>query len=311
MSEETKTKFVPCSRCGAPVLPNLAECMICGKEDPGRLANNFIGRKFVEFRQQQRKRQRNTTTTPDIDLSASLGQYRYLFTGAFAVSHTLMAVTVVLYLFAMLIDLGGVSLYAGGLSILAPSSDAVIRLGATGRIPLMLGRVWSFLTAPYLSTNLLDAGINVLWLFTIGRMVERFFGGAQTFLLYAASGIVGGIVGTLFGAGVMTTGSPALFGLFAGLIVFGRNMHDSMGDQLVRQGVMLAVILLLFDLLGSFSHLMADLGGAAVGYVIATLFVQNLSLRYDPLTDRVARAIAIASGALLVGGLILPLRLLG
>lgn len=309
MSEETKTKFVPCSRCGAPVLPNLAECMICGKEDPGRLTNNFIGRKYVEFRQQQRKKVKSNHT--GFDLPTSLGQYRYLFTGAFAVSHTLMAVTVVLYVFAMLIDLGGVSLYTGGLSILTPSSDAVIRLGATGRIPLMLGRVWSFLTAPYLSTSLLDAGINVLWLFSIGRMVERFFGGAQTFLLYAASGIVGGLVGSIFGAEIMTTGSPALFGLFAGLIVFGRNMHDSIGDQLVRQGMMLGVILLLFDLLGSFSHLMADIGGAAIGYAIATLFVQNLALRYDPLTDRVARSIAIASGALLLGGLILPLRLLG
>ncbi len=281
--------------------------MICGKENPGRLANNFFGRKYVEYRQQQRKRDNRAG---QIDLPAALGEYRYLFNGAFAVSHMLIAATVVLYLLALLIDLGGMSFYAGGLSILAPSSDAVIRLGATGRIPLMFGRVWSFLTAPYLSTNLLDAGINVLWLFSIGRMVERFFGGAQTFLLYAASGIVGGIVGALFGAGVMTTGSPALFGLFAGLIVFGRNMHDSVGDQLVRQGIMLGVILLLFDLLGSISHLFADIGGAAVGYGLATLFIQNLALRYDPLTDRVARAIAIASGALLLIGLLLPLALL-
>ncbi len=306
MSEETKTKFVPCSRCGAPVLPNLAECMICGKEDPGRLANNFLGRKYVEYRQQQRKRGKATAS---FEFPTSLDQYRYLFKGAFAISNMLMAVTVVLYLLALLIDLGNISLHAGGLSLLVPSADAVIRLGATGRIPLMFGRVWSFLTAPYLSTNLLDAGINVLWLFSIGRLVERFFGGAQTFLLYAASGIVGGIVGTLFGAGVMTAGSPALFGLFAGLIVFGRNMHDSVGDQLVRQGIMLAVILLLFDLLGSISNLFADIGGAAVGFGLATLFIQNLALRYDPVTDRAARATAIASAVFLFIGLIIPLSL--
>jgi rhomboid protease GluP len=305
MSNETK--FVPCSRCGAPVLPNLGECMICGKENPGRLANNFFGRKYVELRQQQRKNGDNTR----YELPDAIGQYRYLFTGAFAVSHTLIAVTIALYLFALLIDLSGVRLYAGGLSILAPSSESVIRLGATGRIPLSFGRVWSFLTAPYLSTNLIDAAINALWLFTIGRTVERFFGGAQTFLLYAASGIVGGIVGTLFGASVMTAGSAALFGLFAGLVVFGRNMHDSIGDQLVRQGIMLGVILLLFDLLGSLAHLFADLGGAAVGYGLATLFVQNLALRYDPMTDQVARIIAIATGALLLIGLIVPLALLG
>lgn len=307
MSEKTKTKFVPCSRCGAPVLPNLAECMICGKENPGRLANNFIGRKYVEFRQQQRK----SGNDFNFDLPTSLEQYRYLFTGAFAVSHSLMAVTIVLYLFALLIDLGGAALYAGGLNVLVPSSDAIIRLGATGRIPLMLGRVWSFLTATYLSTSLIDAAINALWLLSIGRIVERFFGGAQTFLLYAVSGIVGGIIGTLAGAGVMTAGSPALFGLFAAMIVFGRNMHDSIGDQLVRRGVMLGVILLLFDMLGPVSGLFADVAGAAAGFGLATLFVQNLALRYDPLTDRAARAIAIASGALLLVGVILPLTLIG
>lgn len=313
MAEQQETELVPCSKCGAPVLPNLAECMFCGQTDPGKLASSNVGRKYVETKQQIRRSVRQASTTrsrtPSATLPDKLGQYRYLFEGDFAVTHTLIVTYIVLYLFSLLIDLGGVRWFSGLFNIISPSGNALLSLGATGRGPVMIGRVWTVLTAHYLHTSLIDVAIGCLFLFQIGRMTERFFGSAPFFLVYAASGIAGGVVATLAGATLITTPRAALFGLFAAIIAYTRNQHDPVSQQIMRQMGMFALVLLLFDLLGSVTLLMADLGGAAAGFGVATLLLSNPSFRYDPLADRIARLLALVTAISLAVSLVVGLFL--
>ena len=305
MADRQDTDLVPCSKCGAPVLPNLAECMFCGQSDPGKLASSSsVGRKYVETKQQLRRARQNAGERhatgrsnggggSSFQLPASIGQYRYLFEGDFAVTHTVVAASVLMYLLSLLIDVRGIAWFEGILGIMVPSGNAMLGLGATGRIPFANARLWTLFTAPYLHTGLFHIAISVFLLIQLGRNTERFYGSAPFFLIYTAAGVAGGALGTLFGGQLLPTPGAALFGMLAAMIVYGRSQHDSFGQQIVRQMMMFGVILLLFDLLGSLPGLLVDVGGALGGFAAATLFVNNPRYRYEPLVDRVARILAV------------------
>ena len=309
MSEQ-KTELVPCSKCGAPVLPNLAECMFCGQTDPGKLASNPVGRKFVETKQSLRKRRisaenrQRSRSASNFTLPESLDQYRYLFQGTFAVTHTIVAVYVVLYLFSLLLDLFGATWWDGFIGFAMPSPTALARLGATGWGVVSSGRVWTFLTAPYLHRSLIDVAIGCLFLVQVGRLTERFFGNAPFFLIYAASGFFGGVVATITGLTLVTTPRTALFGLFAAVIVYTRNQFDPMSRQIMQQMAIFGFILLLFDLLGPWQMLVADVAGGLAGFAIATLLLNNSDFRYDPLADRIARILGAATALFIVVSLV-------
>ena len=72
----------------------------------------------------------------------------------------------------------------------------------------------------------------------------------------------------------------------------------------MQQMALFGVILLLFDLLGSATLLLADIGGGLVGFAVATLLLNNPNFRYDPLTDRIARLLALITAIFIAVSLI-------
>lgn len=306
MSEQKKSDLVPCSKCGAPVLTNLAECMFCGQIDPGKLASSRVGRKYVETKHQLRKRQQRQSeiNLPSLELPPSISQYRYLFVGDYAVTHTIVAVFVVLYLFSLLLDFSNIRWFTGVFGIAIPSGNALLALGATGRFAINAGRVWTFLTAIYLHTSLIDVGVGSMILLQIGRTTERFFGNAPFFLIFCASGFIGGVIATIAGIQLLTTSHTALFGLLAAIIAYTRQQYDSVNQQLMQQMALFGVILLLFDLINSLPLLLADIGGGLVGFAVATFLLSNPNFRYDPLIDRIARLLGLVTAIFVVVSLV-------
>ncbi len=308
MSDQPTTDLVPCSKCGAPVLTNLAECMFCGQTDPGKLASNPVGRKFVDTKQRIRKRRQsaeNSMRNRSLPgLPKSLENYRYLFQGTYAVTHTITAVYIALYLLSLLLDLRGAIWWDGFIGFAIPSAQARISLGATGLIPVMAGRVWSFLTAPYLHSSLIDVFISAVIFLQVGRLAERFLGSAPLFLIYVTSAFSGGVVATLFAMPLVTTPRIALFGIFAAIILYTRSQLDPMSQQIMRQMAIFAFLLLLFDLLGPLQMLLADVTGGLVGFGVTKLLLNNPGFRYDPLADRIARILGFVTAIFVLVSLV-------
>ena len=107
------------------------------------------------------------------------------------------------------------------------------------------------LTATYLHGSLLHILFNVLWIRQLGPDVGHFFGPARYFIIYTVAGAVGFILSNLL-LGAPTVGaSGAIFGLFAAIIVYGRNHKTQMMSLMTRQMWQWAILLFVMGFLMS------------------------------------------------------------
>ena len=175
---------------------------------------------------------------------------------------------VTLYALALLLQPEAIMNTSGLLSILSPGGRALYQLGMTGGVAWQLGWWWTPLTAIYLHGGLLHIVFNVMWIRNLGPVATDAYGPARTFVLFNAAGVAGFLVSNLM-SGVPTIGaSGAIFGLLAGLIVYGRKRGSSMMTQQLWQW---AIILGIFGFVMPSVNNWAHGGGFAGGWVAAHL----------------------------------------
>jgi rhomboid protease GluP len=199
----------------------------------------------------------------------------------------------------------------GILSMLSPTTYALILFGASGAYPVFgLGRWWTVLSAGWLHAGLLHIGLNMYWVWQMGPAITDIFGSARTVIIYTIGGIAGFALSSIAGqylpdlplihaAGLTIGASAPVMGLVGALYHYGRS-----GSSAVKQmAISILVQVLIFGLLVPGIDNFAHLGGFAGGYLASTWL--------DPMSgrergDHMLIAIAcLAASALAVLGSVL------
>lgn len=208
-----------------------------------------------------------------------------LFGGRIDVLTLIPTACIALYAVSLLLDLKAALSMGGGLfGMLSPGNIPLLVLGMThGEAPW-----WTVLTATYLHGSLLHILFNVLWIRQLGPDVGHFFGPARYFIIYTVAGAVGFILSNLL-LGAPTVGaSGAIFGLFAAIIVYGRNHKTHTMSLMTRQMWQWAILLFVMGFLMSGVNNWAHLGGFIGGWIAAQILVSSAEYREGRITILIA-----------------------
>ena len=239
---------VVCPSCGSLVGVRDDKCYTCGRANPGLWG-------FAPILRQ---------------LGSDLGFVPLVLTAS-----------TVLYGLTLLASGRELRVAAGMMSILAPSTRALILFGMSGGIPVFaLGSWWTVLSATWLHGGLLHILFNMMWVRDLGPATVDVIGPGRTVVIYTVSGVCGFFLSSAAGAyfpGVPLIGgasftigaSASIFGLLGALVHYGRMS----GSRLIRgQAMRYAVILFVFGLIMPGVDNYAHAGGFFGGYATSVFF---------------------------------------
>lgn len=244
MFKRQTTGSVVCASCGYLVGVNDAKCYNCGRRNPGLWgfapALRSLGRDlgFVPF---------------------------------------VTGVCVVVYALGLLAS-GGLRMSGGLFGFLAPSGEALVMFGATGRAPVfVLGSWWTLLSAMWIHGSLLHILFNLLWIRNLAPAVGEMYGPGRLVIIYTAAGVSGFLLSSvagltlgwlpipvLQGANVTVGASGAVFGLLGAAVYCGRRTGSSMASN---QAWSYAIPLFIFGFILPGVDNYAHAGGFVGGYL--------------------------------------------
>jgi rhomboid protease GluP len=187
-----------------------------------------------------------------------------------------------LYVLTIVFSGRELQLVGGMMSILSPSTRALVLFGASGSVPVFaMGNWWTVLSATWLHGNLLHIVFNMMWVRDLGPATAGIIGPSRTIIIYTLAGVCGfllsSVAGLFGGFGIpMLRGAPftvgasaSVFGLLGAMVHYGRKS----GSTLVRaEAGRYALILFVFGLIMPGIDNFAHAGGFIGGYGISAFF---------------------------------------
>jgi len=260
-----------CPSCGSLVGVKDAQCLNCGRRNPGMWGFAHLLRNVGDDQ-------------------------------AFAM--LVMWVCGALYLATLAADFEGVST-SGLLSFFSPSIRSLLIFGASGWVPVFRdGRWWTVLSAAWLHGGILHILFNMLWVRDLAPPTARLYGPGRTVIIYTVAGATGFLASSLAGAflpflprflagaGFTVGASASIFGLIGALLHYGRRGGSSYIDQ---QAKSLAITMLIFGFIMPGIDNWAHLGGLGGGWLAAKVL--------DPLKPERGDHVLVAIGCLVLSAL--------
>jgi rhomboid protease GluP len=161
-----------------------------------------------------------------------------------------------LYVLTLIASGPDITIIGGAMSILAPSSRALLLFGASGALPVFtLSAWWTILSASWLHGNLLHIVFNMMWVRDLGPSTAEIIGPSRTVIIYVVAGACGFLLSSfageyvaipfLHGADFTVGASASVFGLLGALMHYGRKSGSSLIHAEAKR---YAVILFVFGL---------------------------------------------------------------
>lgn len=148
-----------------------------------------------------------------------------------------------------------------------------------GSHPALAWEFWRPLLYAFTSAGLLQAAINALILYLMGRGLENELGGRYLAGAFVLCGLGGATAMTLVGPPVALNGAIcAVFGIVAGYAVL---KHRSGMD--IRADIILLALMVVYSIVGGSQNWIGELGGIVVGVGLGALYA------YSPWTKRSSR----------------------
>ncbi len=228
------------------------------------------------------------------------------------VVNTLIWINVILYVVSLLLS-RGVHFTINPFNALAPSSNALIFLGASGTIPLARFHDWtSIFTANWLHGSLLHILFNMMALRTLAPLTEKEFGTSRMLSIYILSGAGGFYLSCLGGVPLTIGASAGLCGLIGALFYFGRSQGDMWGRMVFEQTKSWIFSLILIGLILPNINNWGHGGGFAAGYLLAFFFGHERRRKSSLPDTIICTGLCLFTGFLLVRavvqGLVLVLK---
>jgi rhomboid protease GluP len=180
-----------------------------------------------------------------------------------------------LYMLSLVLSGSNVNV-VGGFSLLAPSRDALLLLGASGATPVFrVGAWWTVLSATWLHGGLLHILFNMMWVRDLGPVSADVVGPARTVIIYTVSGVTGFLLSSVMGlfylpipffqgADLTVGASASVFGLLGALVHYGQRSGSSLiHTEAKRYAIILFVMGIIFPGVDNFAHAGGFLGGYA------------------------------------------------
>lgn len=198
-------------------------------------------------------------------------------------------------------------------SLVQPSLDALIDLGAKENSLIAAGELWRLVAATFLHGNLIHIFFNGYALYALGPENERIYGTLRFLAIYFLAGIGGSVVSYLFSPAPSVGASGAIFGLMGSLGVFfflNRQVLGQSGRAMVQNIVAIGMINLLIGfaspgVIDNFGHLGGLVAGLVAGFALAPRLALDLGgyqpqvvRRYPPWGWAVVAALAVCLVAL-------------
>lgn len=183
----------------------------------------------------------------------------------------IMAVCVVIWLIsqALTYQFGGPS--AEGVSV-----AVAIQLGAYYKAFIVgAGEFWRLLTCGFVHVDLWHLLVNMMSLYNLGMICEKFMG-VRNYLIVLIGSILFGSLFVFIGSGnVVSVGlSGGLYGLMAALIVYGIESRIIFQPAVRTQFIMIILINLMITMMPGVS-LLAHLGGFVGGLLLSIILTRN------------------------------------
>ncbi len=179
----------------------------------------------------------------------------------------LICVCILMYIMSIVMD--------GSISLEGISIDTLVDLGANNIQLLQDHEIWRLCTYMFLHGSVLHLLFNMYALYILGTQVETFIGKIKFVLIYAISGLMGGLFSAAFGpANVVSVGaSGAIFGLLGALLYFGYTYRSYLGNNLLGQIVPIIILNLFIGFMpnsgiDNFCHI-----GGIVGGLLTTMML--------------------------------------
>jgi len=172
-----------------------------------------------------------------------------------------------------------------GFPILPPTTEALIRFGASGAYPVFeFDRWWTLLSAGWLHGDLVHIFFNLYWLRILAPEISELYGPSRMVVIYTLSTITGclmsssiahflpGLQGTflsfLGGAQLTVGASGAILGLLGAMIAYGRRTGS---HTLRRHAWTYALYLIIFGFIMPRVDNWGHIGGFAGGFLTGLL----------------------------------------
>ena len=240
---------------------------------------------------------------PTSRLTRLLPRQAYTLLSAFGTRVDMVAliigVMVTLYALALLVQPGAI--FRQQELLLSPGGRALYQFGMTGGRAWDLGWWWTIVTAIYLNGGLFSIVWNVVYTYAIGRAVADVYGHARMFVLFNVAGASGFLLSNEVSGAPTIGGSGALFGMTAGLLLYGRRRGASViAPWLWWCCVGMIIFLALSSLVPSELNLngWSNVGGLMGGWVSALL----LCPRDESRESRTVQMLQLVLVAVLVVG---------
>ena len=198
------------------------------------------------------------------------------YTSAFSPSRvlkTILYTNVALFIVTLFFSGKAVNTGFNPFHALSPSLDALIFMGASGRLPIETYQAWgSLITANWLHGSLLHILFNMMALKTVAPLVMTEYGVFRMFSIYTISGAAGFLLSYVGNVPLTIGASSGLCGLIGALLYFGKSRGGPWGRQVFQQTsgwiVSLALIGFLLPNINNWGHGGGLLGGMALGWIL-------------------------------------------
>ena len=240
----TRKNALLCPGCRKLISATEPRCPYCGLPKPGsRWKNNFLVKAFGSGEQ---------------------------------LINMIIAVNAIMYLLSLLLSDRGLNLSANPMHFLSPDSQGLLRLGATGVIPIDRSHHWwTLVSASYLHGGILHIVFNMLALRQIAPLVIREFGTHRMIVIYTLSGVIGFLISYMAGVNFTIGASAAVCGLIGAMLYYGKRRGGIYGQAVYRQVGGWAIGIVLFGLVVAGINNWAHGGGMAAGAIMGLLLGYN------------------------------------
>jgi rhomboid protease GluP len=259
-----------CPSCGRLTSAEAAECLVCGRRNPGMWG-----------------------------FAAPL---RAIF-GSHSFTNIVTVACIALYVVSLLLDPRAAFSARGPFDTFSPSNTALEALGGAGAVPWHFGQWWTIFTGIYLHGGVLHILFNVLWIRQLGPAVEELYGPARMMVIFTVAGAAGFVASNWVGHPFTIGASGAVFGLLGAIVAFGKKRGGTFGAMVLRQYGYMALLMFILSFFMRAVNNAAHAGGF-VGGLVAGLLIALAEHRRETSLDWV---LALACIAVTLAGFTLSL----
>ena len=136
------------------------------------------------------------------------------------------------------------------------------------------GEYYRILTSAFLHIGIFHIFCNMYALYSIGPIIEHFFGRLKFLIIYLYSALIGGLFVLIFSSNntISAGASGAIFGLLGSLIYFGYTYRGNIGNRIINQVIPVIILNLVIGFTTSGISNAAHIGGLIGGFIISYMF---------------------------------------